>query len=256
MPASDAIDDDLGRKRASEDETMGTTDQRCICAAILAADSTRHFKECPLRAEHPDVVTNHAPRCARQHDPTTFVCEDCGLTFATCLRGSLKWPGKCDRCSQAAALFETVRGLRADKNEHPWAAFLLARRHALVWLRDEMGETPEKTARTMSMNTLQVRLILAYDAECAEASLDPSRAAPSEAMRIVEHVPGKCGERAVLTGTRMPVWCLARLTLKQARTMYPHLTDEQIVAAHSYAKNHPDEIAKDILENDEANDDG
>ena len=26
---------------------------RCTCAAIQAADATRHFRECPLRAEHP-----------------------------------------------------------------------------------------------------------------------------------------------------------------------------------------------------------
>lgn len=33
----------------------GRTDPRCTCAAIQVADATRHFRECPLRAEHPKV---------------------------------------------------------------------------------------------------------------------------------------------------------------------------------------------------------
>jgi uncharacterized protein (DUF433 family) len=60
----------------------------------------------------------------------------------------------------------------------------------------------------------------------------------------VEHVPGRCGGCAVLVGTRMPVWCLARLSPKQIRLFYPHLTEEQIKAAKAYAKEHPDEIAR------------
>jgi len=37
----------------------------------------------------------------------------------------------------------------------------------------------------------------------------------------------------------------------EARTMYPHLTSEQILAAHSYAKAHVEEIANDIREQSE-----
>jgi hypothetical protein len=44
---------------------------------------------------------------------------------------------------------------------HPWGDFLAARMRCLVWLRDEMGETPEKICRTMRMDPGQVRLILA-----------------------------------------------------------------------------------------------
>ncbi len=68
----------------------------------------------------------------------------------------------------------------------------------------------------------------------------------------VEHVPGVCGGSAVLVGTRMPVWCLSRMPPDQARLHYPHLTDEQIVAAHRYAKAHPEEMARDIQENESA----
>lgn len=45
---------------------------------------------------------------------------------------------------------------------HPWGAFLHARAIALRWLRDEMKETPEKIAQTMSMDPGQVRLILMH----------------------------------------------------------------------------------------------
>ena len=67
----------------------------------------------------------------------------------------------------------------------------------------------------------------------------------------IEHVDGRCGGRAVLVGTRMPVWCLSRLTPQEARIMYPHLTSEQIEAAHSYAAAHVEEIANDIREQSE-----
>lgn len=45
---------------------------------------------------------------------------------------------------------------------HPWADFLHHRMRALVWLRDENKETPEATARTMSMDPGQVRMILSH----------------------------------------------------------------------------------------------
>ena len=64
----------------------------------------------------------------------------------------------------------------------------------------------------------------------------------------VEHVPGRCGGRAVLVGTRMPIWCLSRLTRDEARSFYPHLSDAQIDAATEYARAHPDEMARDIAE--------
>ena len=64
----------------------------------------------------------------------------------------------------------------------------------------------------------------------------------------VEHVPGVCGGSAVLVGTRMPVWCLSRLSVEEIHEHYPHLTDKQIAAAHAYAAEHPDEIARDIAE--------
>lgn len=43
---------------------------------------------------------------------------------------------------------------------HPWGDFLHARMRCLVWLRDVMHETPEQSARTMTMDPGQVRLLL------------------------------------------------------------------------------------------------
>lgn len=47
-------------------------------------------------------------------------------------------------------------------SDHPWDAFLEARKRALVWLRNEMKESPEASARTMSMGPMQVILILMH----------------------------------------------------------------------------------------------
>ena len=64
----------------------------------------------------------------------------------------------------------------------------------------------------------------------------------------IEHVPGRCGGRAVIAGTRMPVWCLARHPLIVCRKFWPHLTDAQIRAAHHYARTHREEIERDLRE--------
>lgn len=50
-----------------------------------------------------------------------------------------------------------------NETEHPWGAFLRARAKCLVWLRDEMKESPEKICGTMRMDPDQVRLILASE---------------------------------------------------------------------------------------------
>lgn len=45
---------------------------------------------------------------------------------------------------------------------HPWTDFLEARAVALVWLRDERKESPEGSAKIMSMDPTQVTMILAH----------------------------------------------------------------------------------------------
>jgi hypothetical protein len=71
--------------------------------------------------------------------------------------------------------------LRIRASNHPWGAFLHARARALRWLRDEMKETPEKTARTMSMDPTQVRLILEHvDAHGVEEDSLPATSKDQE----------------------------------------------------------------------------
>lgn len=62
---TDAGNEGTDYKRHSRDECITKTERdaarraseptRCTCAAIQAADPRRHFRECPLRAEHPHV---------------------------------------------------------------------------------------------------------------------------------------------------------------------------------------------------------
>lgn len=84
-------------------------------------------------------------------------------------------------------------------DKHPWAAFLDARLRALRWLRDEMHETPEQIARTMSMDPTQVRLLLMTDdAATAYSALTRQQ---REAVDIVRGY-GRCGE-LVANGTHV-----------------------------------------------------
>jgi len=89
-------------------------------------------------------------------------------------------------------------------NPHPWGDFLQARAKALVWQRDVMHQTPEQIARLMSMDTMQVRLILDHmDNEAEKAESD----ARGEANPDLEEVdcPGCCGCAAGWDGPDHPV---------------------------------------------------
>lgn len=59
---------------------------------------------------------------------------------------------------------------------HPWRDFLEARMRALVWMRDVMGYVPEESARQLSMDPGQVRLILATADDNARRSLSQGSA--------------------------------------------------------------------------------
>ena len=64
----------------------------------------------------------------------------------------------------------------------------------------------------------------------------------------VTKTPGVCGGVACLANTRMPVWILSRLDDGQVRSFYPHLTEQQIADARSYAAANPEEMRRDIDE--------
>lgn len=50
-----------------------------------------------------------------------------------------------------------------DAAPHPWGEFLKARYYAMLWMRDEMGYDNERIAYNLSMDEMQVYLILSSD---------------------------------------------------------------------------------------------
>ena len=72
---------------------------------------------------------------------------------------------------------------------------------------------------------------------------------------MIEHVPGVCGGRACIAGTRIPVWvveALARDGTHDAQILaaFPSITLEQLHAALRYASEHEAEVNHDIYEQD------
>jgi uncharacterized protein (DUF433 family) len=84
--------------------------------------------------------------------------------------------------------------------------------------------------------------------------LQPSAA--TIAAKRVEKRPEVCGGSACVRGRRIPVWGLVnmrRLGASDARILeaYPDLTPADLEAAWEYAASNPDEIDRDIRENEE-----
>lgn len=73
----------------------------------------------------------------------------------------------------------------------------------------------------------------------------------------IEKTPGVAGGVACIVRTRIPVWVLEgyrRLGWNEARILenYPTLRAADLVNAWAYAAAHPDEIEREIKENEEA----
>ncbi len=73
----------------------------------------------------------------------------------------------------------------------------------------------------------------------------------------IESAPGISGGEARIVRTRIPVWVLAQakqLGVSDADLLraYPVLRVEDLVDAWAYARAHPDEINRQILENETA----
>lgn len=67
-------------------------------------------------------------------------------------------------------------------------------------------------------------------------------------------VPGVCGGRATIRGTRVPVWVLAGYARQghsaaDLQRLYPHLPLAQIYDALSYWQDHSEEIEADLAAN-------
>ncbi len=88
-------------------------------------------------------------------------------------------------------------------------------------------------------------------------SVNPSlNVSDAQRTRIVK-IPGVCGGRAVVAGTRMPVWGLevarrAGRSDAEILKMYPAITKSDVSAAWQWVERHADEIDRDIKENEKA----
>jgi uncharacterized protein (DUF433 family) len=72
----------------------------------------------------------------------------------------------------------------------------------------------------------------------------------------IEATPGVCGGDPRIARTRIPVWTLERyrrLGLREAQILeaYPGLRAADLVNAWAYVADHPDEIERQIRENEE-----
>ncbi len=74
---------------------------------------------------------------------------------------------------------------------------------------------------------------------------------------VIVKVPGVCGGRATIVGSRMPVWGLeaarrAGCSDQRILQMYPSVTKMQLDAVWKWVKSHKAEIEHDIAENEKA----
>ena len=72
----------------------------------------------------------------------------------------------------------------------------------------------------------------------------------------IRHTPGVCGGRACLGATRFTVWGLEayrRLGVSEQELLeqFPSLGPEDLRLAFAYADEHPEEIERDIRENED-----
>ncbi len=73
----------------------------------------------------------------------------------------------------------------------------------------------------------------------------------------VESTPGVCGGAACLVRTRIPVWVLEQMRRQgiaesEILRSYPALQARDLVHAWDYAAGHPDEMDREISENEDA----
>ncbi len=64
-----------------------------------------------------------------------------------------------------------------------------------------------------------------------------------------------CGGRDIIGGTRIPVWSIIKwyklgLSVEEVMREFPQLTPSQVHDAFSYYYDNPEEIEKDIVENE------
>lgn len=75
-------------------------------------------------------------------------------------------------------------------------------------------------------------------------------------FRNIEKVPGRCGGRAVIAGTRIRAslilgWYRMGMTVEEIVQQYPHLRPADVHDALAYAYDHPVEMEEEIAANAE-----
>jgi uncharacterized protein (DUF433 family) len=78
-----------------------------------------------------------------------------------------------------------------------------------------------------------------------------------EALSRIETSPEVCGGEPCVSGTRIPVWLLVRarhLGTSEAELLraYPSLRAEDLTDAWAYHRDHPEEIERQIRDNEAA----
>lgn len=81
----------------------------------------------------------------------------------------------------------------------------------------------------------------------------------TSSTRAIMHTPGVVGGRARLAQTRIPVWIIVGwsrdgLSVGEIAEYYPSLAHEDIETALEYAREHPDEIERDLADQDDDSD--
>lgn len=71
----------------------------------------------------------------------------------------------------------------------------------------------------------------------------------------ITYQTGVCGGRAIILGTRMPVWSIIKwykigMSLEEIIREFPQLSPSQVYDAFSYYYDHQQEIETDIEENE------
>ncbi len=83
------------------------------------------------------------------------------------------------------------------------------------------------------------------------------RVAPNKSKnhRYVSSKKGVCGGRSIIKGTRIPVWSIIKwyklgLSVEEIMREFPQLTPAQIHDAFSFYYDNPEEIEKDVADNE------
>lgn len=143
-----------------------------------------------------------------------------------------------------------VKRLTMFKADHPWLAErrevlerLVAKDLATVRKSGAISVFPAVAAEELDDEEREVIYrLLGYEAPDADKPLIAKRA-------------GVVGGRAAIAGTRIPVWQIIHAhregaTAADLRRMHG-LSDEQIRQALAYAEAHPEEIERDIFDNEQ-----